>query len=308
MNLKSKRILVTGGHGFLGTNLVRDLHFVDYHNLYVPTSKEYDLTKLTNIRSIFKKCSPEVVIHLAGRVGGIQDNLNAPGEFFYDNLIMGCQLLDEARKSKVEKFITIGSACVYPDNISIPFKEDDLWLGYPSKDTAPYGMAKKVLLVQSQAYRKQYNLNTVFLILANMYGEYDNSSHVIPMLISKCLDAVAYNKKEIVLWGSGEVTRDFLYVRNATRAIISALENYNSSEPLNIGSGHETSIKEVIELIAKLTNYKGKISYDTSKPTGQLRRCLDITKAQKELKFVNKISLKDGINNTIKYLCAGVVR
>ena len=302
MNLKSKRILITGGHGFLGTNLVEDLNKSGYYNLITPTSKECNLTELQDIALLFEQARPNVVIHLAGKVGGIQDNLDAPGEFFFDNLIMGSQLLDQARKWSVDKFIIVGSACMYPSNIASPFKEEDLWLGYPNNDTAPYGMAKKVLLVQSQAYRKQYNFNSVCLILTNMYGEHDKSSHVIPMLVTKFLDAVKYNKKEVVIWGTGHETRDFLYVKNATSAIIAALENYNSSEPINIGSGDETSIKSIVELITKLTGYTGNILYDTSKPSGVLRRCLDITRAHRELRWLNMITLEEGINNTINYL------
>lgn len=304
MNSKyyNKKILITGANGFLGINLFLDLLKRRYNNLYTFSSKDFNLTNIDEVKLMYKYFSPEIVIHLAGKVGGIQDNLNKPGEFFYDNLIMGTNLLEEARKSNIEKFITIGSACVYPDNISIPFKEKDLWNGYPNLDTAPYGMAKKVLLVQSQAYRKQYGLNTIFLILSNMYGEYDKSSHVINMLINKCLHAIQYKEKEIIIWGTGKETRDFLYVHNATSAIISALENYNSSEPLNIGSGEETSIKEVVNLIVNLTGYKGRIIYDKTKPIGVLRRCLDITKAKKELNFTNKISLEEGLKRTIKYL------
>jgi len=307
MNLKSKNILVTGGSGFLGINLVSDLLLQGYENVFVPTRDNFDLTQISEIKLMYKVLTPDIVIHLAGKVGGIQDNLNKAGEFFYDNLIMGCQLIEEAKNYKVEKFITIGSACVYPDDIPIPFKEIDLWSGYPNRDTAPYGIAKKVLLVQSQAYRKQYDFNAIFLILSNMYGEYDKSSHVIPMLIKKCLEAVHYNKKEIVIWGEETTTRDFLYVKNATNAIILALENYNKPEPLNIGSGQEISIKDTIELIARLTNYKGNIIYDDSKPNGQARRCLNISNAEKELGFVNKISLEEGLTRTIKYINESMV-
>lgn len=301
LKYKNKTICITGGNGFLGSHLIPKLRDYGYKSIFIPKEKDYDLTKKKSIIKMYWNSLPKIVIHLAGKVGGISDNKNKPGEFFYDNAMMGIQLMELGRQFGVEKFITIGSACVYPDKISVPFKEKDLWNGYPTESTAPYGLAKRMLLVQSQAYRKQYDFNAIFLILTNLYGENDKSSHVIPMLIKKCLNAIRENKKEITIWGNGQTTRDFLYAEDATEAIILAMENYNKPEPLNVGSDREITIKDTIKLIIKLTGFKGKIVWDASKPMGQLRRCLDVSKIYKELGFRTKTSLEKGLKKTIKY-------
>lgn len=302
MNSKlNKRICITGGAGFLGFHLVMNLKEQGYKNLFIPTRDNYDLTEIGSVIKMYEDSNPEIVIHLAGRVGSVVDNKKKPAEFFYDNLMMGAQLMEIGRQQKIGKFIIVGSACVYPNTIPVPFKEENIWRGYPTEATAPYGLAKRILLVQSQTYRKQYNFNSIFLILTNLYGENDKSSHVIPMLIDKCLSAIKENKKEIIIWGSGKATRDFLYAGDASEAIIVAMEKYNESKPMNIGSGIEISLKETIELIVKLTGFKGKIVWDKSKSEGQLKRRLDTTKAEKELGFRTKITLKEGLKRTIKY-------
>ncbi len=324
INLKNKRILVTGGSGFLGTYVIKKLKTRGCRNIFIPRSKDYDLVQMDDVKRVYKDTKPDIVIHLAAKVGGIGANRDNPGKFFYDNLMIGAQLMEVGRQEKIEKFVAIGTICSYPKFTSVPFKERDLWNGYPEETNAPYGLAKKMLLVQSQAYRKQYNFNSIFLLLVNLYGPGDNfdpgSSHVIPALIRKCFDAkrglspkeltkvskgtVHFLKApipEIVVWGTGKPTREFLYVDNAAEAIILATEKYNKPEPVNIGAGFEISIKDLIKLIVKLTGFKGKIIWDKTKPDGQPRRCLDITKARNEFGFKAKIALEEGLRKTIEY-------
>jgi len=306
IDLTKKKILITGAHGFLGKYLVKNLlekRKVPKKNLVLPTSEELDLRKWENCQKAVK--NQDIVIHLAAKVGGIGLNRKIPGEMFYDNAVMGIQLMEAARQAKVGKFVAIGTICAYPKFTPVPFKEEDLWSGYPEETNAPYGLAKKMLLVQAQAYRQQYGFNAIYLLSVNMYGLGDNfdpnTSHVIPALIKKCLDAIKNNEKEIVVWGTGKATREFLYVEDAAEAIILATERYDNPNPVNIGAGFEISIKDLVELIVRLTGFKGNIVWDTSKPNGQPRRCLDTTKAGKEFGFEAKTPFKEGLKKTIDW-------
>jgi len=306
LELQSKRILVTGGNGFLGRHLVQllqDWRNVPRAQILTPTSTEVDLRVMENCMEVTKNV--DVVIHLAAKVGGIGANHEKPGEFFYDNLMMGTQLMEAARLNVVEKFVAVGTVCSYPKFCPVPFKEDDLWNGYPEETNAPYGLAKKMLLVQSQAYRQQYNFNSIFLMPVNMYGPADNfdpkTSHVIPALIKKVDDAKKSNSPEIVVWGHGTATREFLYVKDGAKGIVLATENYEKSEPVNLGSSHEISIKELVTLIAKLMNYQGKIVWDTTKPDGQPRRKLDTSRATKEFGFTSNTDFVTGLKETIDW-------
>lgn len=304
-SLKAKRVVVTGGAGFLGSCVVKQLEKRGCRNAFVPRSKDYNLVESKNCRRLLKDTQPHVVIHLAGRVGGIGANLNNPGKFFYDNLVMGAQLMEQARRFNVEKFVGIGTVCCYPKFCPVPFQEENLWEGYPEETNAPYGLAKKMLLVQSVAYRKQYGFNSIFLLPVNLYGPGDNfdpqSSHVIPATIRKCIDAVRMKQKHIVIWGTGKATREFLYVEDCAKAIVLATEKYNQSEPVNIGAGFEISIKDLLALICELTHFKGKIIWDKTKPDGQPRRCLDTARAKKEFGFVAGVRFKEGLKKTINW-------
>ncbi|MEW6512334.1 MAG: GDP-L-fucose synthase, partial [Bacteroidota bacterium] len=276
---ESHSIVVTGGAGFLGQAVVRKLRERGNQNIVVPRSREYDLRREENIRRLFDAAKPTMVIHLAAVVGGIGANKANPGKFFYDNAVMGIQLMELSRQYGVEKFVGVGTICAYPKFTPVPFKEDDLWNGYPEETNAPYGLAKKMMLVQAQAYRQQYGFNAIYLLPVNLYGPGDNfdpsSSHVIPALIKKCIEARNRGEKEIVVWGDGSATREFLYVDDAAEGIVLAAERYNDPDPVNLGAGFEISIKDLIHLIAKLTKFEGKIVWDTSKPNGQPRRMLD---------------------------------
>jgi len=300
-----KKVIVTGGAGFLGQVLVENLKNRGAKEIFVPKIEEYDLRKLSAIKKMYKKANADIVIHLAAVVGGIGANRENPGKYFYDNLIMGVQLLDVARHVGISKFVSIGTICAYPKYTKVPFKEADLWNGYPEETNAPYGLAKKMLLVQSQAYREQYGFNSIFLLPVNLYGPGDNfspkSSHVIPALIKKCIDAKVEGKDEIVVWGTGKATREFLYVDDAARGIILATEKYNKSDPVNLGAGFEISIKDLVDLIVKLTGFKGKVVWDKTKPDGQPRRCLDTSRAKKEFGFVAKTKFEAGLKNTISW-------
>lgn len=302
---KDKCILITGGAGFLGSYVVRKLRESGYKKLFIPRRKDYNLVYLSKVKKLYNDSEPDIVIHLAGNVGGIEANKNRPAEFFYDNLKMGLNVMDEAYKRGVDKFVALGSVCCYPKFTPVPFKEEYLWNGYPEETNAPYGLAKKMLLVQSQAYRKQYGFNSIFLLLVNLYGPGDNfnpvSSHVIPALIKKCFDAIKENKGEIVIWGTGKATRGFLYVEDAAEAIVLATQRYDKSEPVNIGSGFEISIKDLANLVVKYTGFKGRIKWDASKPDGQPRRCLDTNRAFKEFGFMAKTSFDEGLKKTIEW-------
>jgi len=308
--LHSKRILVTGGAGFLGSHVVEALRRRACTEILVPRSKDYDLTTEDAVRRLYREARPEIVIHLAAVVGGIGANRANPGKFFYDNLMMGALLMEHARRSGVAKFVAVGTICAYPKFTPVPFREEDLWNGYPEETNAPYGLAKKMLLVQAQAYRQQYGFNAIFLLPVNLYGPRDNfspeSSHVIPALIKKCLDAkesaVRSPQSAIVeVWGDGSPTREFLYVEDCAEAIVLATERYEKPDPVNIGAGFEISIKDLVELIAKHTEFKGRITWDTTKPNGQPRRCLDVSCAEREFGFRARMSFEEGLARTIAW-------
>ena len=301
----NKKILVTGGAGFLGSFIVDKLkeRGVNGENIRIPRSRDTDLRLWVNCVEVVKDI--DVVIHLAAKVGGIGYNQKYPATLFYDNAIMGIQMMEAARQEGVEKFVAVGTICAYPKFTPVPFKEDDLWNGYPEETNAPYGLAKKMLLVQSQAYRQQYGLNSIYLLPVNLYGPGDNfnpeSSHVIPALIKKIFDAKESGKDYIEVWGTGKATREFLYVVDAAEGIILATEKYNKSEPVNLGSGFEISIKELVELIAEIARFDGEIREDTSKPDGQPRRCLDVSRAKEEFWFEAKVDFREGLRKTIEW-------
>lgn len=301
---QNKRVLVTGGHGFLGSHAVKALE-QNGATVLAPTHAEYDLVDLSQIKKMYSENPADMVIHLAAKVGGIGANREHPGSFFYDNLMMGVQLLHEAYLRKIPKFVALGTVCAYPKVLPLPFKEDDLWNGYPEETNAPYGLAKKMMLVESQGYREEYGYNSIFLLPVNLYGPGDNfdpaSSHVIPALIKKCVDAIKNGEAEIVVWGDGSPTREFLYVDDATDAILLAAEKYNKSDPVNIGSAFEISIKDLVETIATETGFNGKITWDTSKPNGQPRRKLDVSRAEKEFGFKSNTTFKEGLRKTITW-------
>ena len=305
INLKNKRILVTGGAGFLGSFVIEKLikKGVPEKNIFVPRSKDFDLRKPEDCKRVLKNI--DIVIHLAAKVGGIGFNREHPGKLYYDNLIMGAQLMEEARKQKIEKFVAIGTICAYPKFTPTPFKEKDLWIGYPEETNAPYGLAKKMMLVQSQAYRQEYGFNSIYLLPVNLYGPKDNfdpnSSHVIPALIKKIVEAKEKKSPFVEVWGTGKATREFLYVKDAAEAIILATEKYNKGEPVNIGSGMEISIKNLVKIICLLADYKGKIWWDKTKPDGQPRRQLDTRRAKSEFNFKAKTNFKKGLKNTIEW-------
>jgi GDP-L-fucose synthase len=300
-----KKICVTGGAGFLGTYLVNELRQRGAGDIFIPTIEKYDLVDPDAIQRMLGDADPDVIIHLAAHVGGIGANREHPAEFFYDNLMMGVQLMHQAYDRGVEKFVAIGTVCAYPKFTPVPFKEDDLWKGYPEETNAPYGLAKKMLLVQSQAYRAQYGFNSIFLLPVNLYGPGDNfnldSSHVIPALIRKCVEAKEEGKDHIVVWGDGSPTREFIYVEDAARGIALATERYNESEPVNLGSGFEISIKNLVEKIAKMTGFEGDLVWDTSKPNGQPRRALDTSRAEEKFGFKAQTDFDEGLKKTIDW-------
>ena len=301
---RNNSVLVTGGTGFLGSYVVKKLRQREA-NVFIPVTKKYDLRKYDNVEKMFDDFLPEMVIHLAAVVGGIGANRKNPGKFFYDNLMMGTQLMEGARIRKIPKVVNIITVCAYPKFTPVPFKEEDLWNGYPEATNAPYGLAKKMLIVQSCAYRAQYGFNSVNLLPVNLYGPRDNfnpeSSHVIPALIQKCVDATRNNDDEIIVWGTGKPTREFLYVEDCAEGILLAAQKYNKSEPVNLGTGVEISIKDLVKLIAKLTGFKGKIVWDTAKPDGQSRRCLDTSKAKREFGFKARMNFEEGLKRTIEW-------
>jgi len=301
----NKQILLTGGAGFLGSHIVEQLQKkgVSKDHLSIPRSRDLDLRKWENCVKAVK--DKDIVIHLAGKVGGIGFNQKYPGELFYDNAMMGIQLIEAARQEGVEKCVIIGTVCAYPKFTPVPFSEDELWNGYPEETNAPYGLAKKMLLVQAQAYRQQYGFNAIYLLPVNLYGPRDNfnpeSSHVIPALIKKFVEAVQEKRPVVEIWGTGNASREFLYVEDAARAIVLATERYNKPEPVNLGAGQEISIKELVKIIQKYTGFTGSIHWDTSKPDGQPRRCLVTSRAEKEFGFVAKVPFDVGLRQTVEW-------
>ena len=303
---EDKKVLVTGGAGFLGSFVVEKLisdKGVDSDNTRIPRSRDIDLRVWENCVKAVKDV--DIVIHIAGRGGGIGYNRKYPGTLFYDNIVMNTQLMEAARQEGVEKFVGIGTVCAYPKFTPVPFKEEDLWNGYPEETNAPYGLAKKIMLVQSQAYRQQYGFNSIHLLMVNLYGPRDNfspeASHVISALIKKIFDAKESGKDYIEVWGTGKATREFLYVEDAARGIILSTEKYNKPNPVNLGSGFEISIKELVELIAEITGFAGEIRWDTSKPDGQPRRCLDVRRAKEAFGFEAKVDFREGLEKTIEW-------
>jgi GDP-L-fucose synthase len=303
-----KRVVVTGGAGFLGSFVVEKLRERGCENVTVPRSREYDLRDREAIVRLYKQAQPDIIIHLAAVVGGIGANRANPGRFFYDNAIMGIQLMEYARIAEVEKFVAIGTVCAYPKFAPVPFKEDDLWNGYPEETNAPYGLAKKMLLVQGQAYRTQYSLGAVYLLPVNLYGPRDNfdleTSHVIPALIRKCVEAKENKRNEVVLWGDGSPTREFLYVEDAAEGILLAAERYDGAEPVNLGTGEEITIRDLATMIATEVGYSGEIAWDETKPNGQPRRQLDVRRAQDLFGFRARHRMRDGIPKTVAWFLA----
>ena len=330
----AKRVLVTGGAGFLGSFVVEKLQQRGAKEIFVPRSKDYNLVEMEAVQRVYKDAQPDIVIHLAAQVGGIGANRANPGKFFYENLMMGAQLMEVGRQVGIEKFVGVATICSYPKFTPVPFKEEDLWNGYPEETNAPYGLAKKMLLVQSQTYRQQYGFNSIVLFPVNLYGPRDNfdleTSHVIPALIRKCLEAQSASARSsmfdvegtsnlerrtpseeprtsnvepptLTVWGTGTPTREFLYVEDAAEGILLAAEHYNKSEPVNLGAGFEISIKELVDLIVKLTGFNGRVVWDSTKPDGQPRRMLDISKADKEFWFKSKTNFEEGLKKTIKW-------
>ncbi|HEX2647318.1 MAG TPA: GDP-L-fucose synthase [Candidatus Dormibacteraeota bacterium] len=299
-----KRVTVTGGRGFLGRPLVAMLTDAGAA-VSTFSSSDYDLTKQVDVGRMYRDLRPQIMVHLAARVGGIGANRDNPGRFFYDNAVMGIELMEQGRKAELEKFVQIGTVCAYPKFAPVPFSEDDLWNGYPEETNAPYGVAKKMLLVQAQAYRQQYGFNAIYLIPVNLYGPGDNfdlnRSHVIPALIRKCVEARQAKAEYVEVWGSGSPTREFLYVDDAARGIMLGAEKYNKPDPVNLGSAHEISIRDLVALIAELTGFEGEIRYDSSKPDGQPRRKLNVERAKREFGFVAETQFRVGLQRTIEW-------
>ena len=300
-----RRVMVTGGAGFLGTHLVDKLKERGCEHIFVPRSKDYDLVTADGVDRAYDDARPDLVIHLAAVVGGIGANQAQPGRFFYDNLMMGAQLMEQARLRGVAKFVALGTICAYPKFTPVPFQEDRLWDGYPEETNAPYGLAKKMLLVQSQAYRQQYGFNSIFLLPVNLYGPGDNfdpaSSHVIPALIKKCCNAMDAGRDYIEVWGTGKATREFLYVEDAAEGIALASERYDKSDPVNLGCDMEISIRELVELIVRLTGFSGEVRWDPTKPDGQPRRRLDVERAREEFGFEAKVGFAEGLKKTVEW-------
>ncbi len=303
MDLTVRRIVVTGGAGFLGRHVVGALRRRGSADVLVPRKAQYDLTCASDVQRMYEDFRPHVVIHLAAVVGGIGANRASPGRFFYENVMMGAMVMEQARRTGVEKFVGLGTICAYPKLASVPFRESDLWNGYPEETNAPYGIAKKMLLVQGQAYREQYGMNAIHLLPVNLYGPHDNfdpsSSHVIPALIRKCVEAIELGDSELVCWGTGRATREFLYVEDCAEAVCRATEHYDSPDPVNIGAGFEISIRDLAQLVAELSGFRGHIRFDPTKPDGQPRRSLDVSRAAEAFGFKATTDFREGLRQTI---------
>lgn len=303
-----KRVVVTGGAGFLGSFVVEQLRAKGCRAIVVPRSNDYDLVQMEAVRQLYSDHAPDMVIHLAARVGGIGANQANPGKFFYDNLMMGAQLIEVGRQRGLKKFVALGTICAYPKFAPIPFNEDEIWNGYPEETNAPYGLAKKMMLVQSQAYREQYGFNSIVLFPVNLYGPRDNfdleTSHVIPALIRKCVTAQEEGRPTLTLWGDGSPTREFLYVEDAADGILRAAEQYEGSLPVNLGTGEEVSIRNLATMIAAEAGYIGQIAWDTTKPNGQPRRCLDVSRAKEQFGFQARHPLREGLKKTVEWFHA----
>ena len=302
---KDRKVCVTGGDGFLGSYVLEKLAERGASQIFVPKIEEYNIVDPEAVKRLLADANPDLILHLAANVGGIGANQARPAEFFYDNLMMGVQLMHEAWKAGVSKFVAIGTVCAYPKFTPVPFREETLWDGYPEETNAPYGLAKKMLLVQSQSYRQQYNFNSLFLIPVNLYGPGDNfnleTSHVIPALIRKCFEAQDRGDDEIVVWGDGSPTREFLYAADAAEGILLAAEGYNSSDPVNLGSGEEISIKDLVTKIVEFTGFEGRLVWDTSRPNGQPRRGLDTSRAKERFGFQAQVKLEEGLKRTVEW-------
>jgi len=305
MSWSSERVVVTGGAGFLGSFVVEELRRRGAREIFVPRSAEYDLVDMDAVKRLYRDARPTLVLHLAARVGGIGANRDNPGRFFYDNLMMGVQLIEVARQVGLRKLVALGTICAYPKFCPVPFKEEDIWNGYPEETNAPYGLAKKMLLVQSQAYRQQYGLDSIVLFPVNLYGPRDNfdlhSSHVIPALIRKCVEARDRGDRQIVVWGTGAASREFLHVRDAAEGIVEAAEKYEKSEPVNLGAGFEIKIRDLVPLVARLCRFEGELVWDTTKPDGQPRRMLDTSRALREFGWKARIGFEEGLRETIAW-------
>jgi GDP-L-fucose synthase len=305
MTLSSKRVLVTGGSGFLGRHVVAALERHGCRDVVVVRKARHDLTREPDVARLFGEVRPDIVVHLAAVVGGIGANRESPGRFFYQNVMMGALTMEQARLAAVEKFVGVGTICAYPKLAPVPFLERDLWNGYPEETNAPYGIAKKMLLVQGQAYRQEYGFNAIHLLPVNLYGPHDNfepaSSHVIPALVRKCVEAIEARADEVVCWGTGNATREFLYVEDCAEAIVLAAEQYDKPEPVNLGAGFEISIRDLAELIAELTGFKGRLTFDRTKPDGQPRRSLDVTRARNAFGFAATTDFRTGLRRTIEW-------
>jgi GDP-L-fucose synthase len=301
----TERVVVTGGAGFLGSYVVEALRARGAREVFVPRSKDYDLVRMEAVRALYRDTQPTLVLHLAARVGGIGANRENPGKFFYDNLMMGVQLIEVAREVGLRKLVALGSICAYPKHCPVPFQEEDLWNGYPEETNAPYGLAKKMLLVQSDAYRRQYGLDSIVLFPVNLYGPRDNfdleTSHVIPALIRKCVEARERGERRIVAWGTGAASREFLHARDAAAGILDAAERYEKSEPVNLGAGFEITVRDLVTLVARLCRFEGEIAWDASKPDGQPRRMLDTSKALRELGWKARIPFEEGLRETVAW-------
>ena len=299
------KIVITGGGGFLGRVIVDRLKSAGYENLFIPRRTDYDLTHEADAERLYATAKPDVVLHMAAEVGGIGANRDNPGRYFFANMAMGLHLIEGARKHGLKKFIQIGTICAYPKFTPVPFKESDLWNGFPEETNAPYGVAKKALLVMLQGYRQQYGLNGVYVLPVNLYGPGDNfdlrTSHVIPALVRKCVEARRRGDREIIAWGTGSASREFLYVDDCAEGILAAMFRYDSPEPINLGTGREVTVKDLTHLVAKLARFEGTIVWDTTKPDGQPRRCLDVTRAREQLGFIAKTSLEEGLAKTIEW-------